>query len=213
MRSIKNLPVSLRPREKLLKSGPTLLSIEELLSVILITGTRNFSVTQIAKKINLAFRKSKTLNRDELIKMGLGKSKTSQILASLELGKRISGLSKVRLTTAAEIVTLFRETIKDHQESLVCFYLGVQGELLRKEVVAVGVSNRANVAPIDIFYLIKELPVYGVVLVHNHPSGILEPSEMDIRFTKRIKVAGEILGIKLLDHLIVTSDGWKRMKI
>ena len=99
------------------------------------------------------------------------------------------------------------------KESVLCFYLNARGELLKKELIAVGMLNRASLLPREIFSLIKELPVAAIILVHNHPSGNLSPSKEDILFTKRVKTAADILGIQLLDHLIVSKNGWKKIPI
>lgn len=212
MRRIKSLPLSLRPREKILKLGAEALILEELISVILITGNKKSSVSQIASEIIKSYKKTKYLSKDSLVKLGIGPSKAAQILASLELSRRINTPEKVvSLTSPEQVFIQSLELIHKDKESLICFYLNARGELLKKELIAVGSLNRVNLLPREIFSLIKELPVSSIILVHNHPSGNLEPSNDDILFTKRVKVAGDILGIKLLDHLIITDNDWRKI--
>ncbi len=213
MRKIHNLPISLRPREKLLQRGVEALTSEELFAVILVTGAKKQSVSQLASRISKLFSKSHDLTRTSLGAIGLGPAKIAQVLAAIELGKRLSKKDVVLLTSPDQIFAHSQEIIQKEKESLLCFYLNARGELLKKEVVAVGSLNRASILPREIFIPIKELPVSDIILVHNHPSGSLEPSKNDLLFTKRVKRAGEILGVTLLDHLIVTPAGWKRIRL
>ena len=102
-----------------------------------------------------------------------------------------------------------QDILHDQKETLICFYLNARGEVLIRETIVVGNLNTVRVLPVDLFHVIKQLPVSSIILVHNHPSGILVPPREDILFTKRIQKAAEILGITLLDHLIITRSGWK----
>ncbi|HCM37472.1 MAG: repair protein RadC protein [Candidatus Gottesmanbacteria bacterium GW2011_GWB1_43_11] len=214
MRRIKSLPLSLRPREKLLKSGTAALTTEELISTILVTGTRNQDVGKIASQIAARLRKQQPITKETLLVLGIGPAKTAQVLAVLELDKRLDKENKVlKITKAEHVYTLAQDIISATKESLLCFYLNARGELLKKETVAVGSLNRVNLLPREIFSVIKDMPVASIILVHNHPSGDLEPSRNDLLFTKRVKQAGDILGVNLLDHLIVSLAGWKRIKI
>lgn len=211
MRKIKSIPLSLRPRERILKYGADALKTDELIAAILITGNRNFSVSQISGKLAKLLLE-KNIDKDSIKLLGLGPSKTAQILALVELGKRLNGSKNVVLTSPEQIFVHCHDIIKQEKESLVCFYINGRGEMVKKEVIAVGTLNRVNLLPKEIFSLIKELPVSAIILAHNHPSGVLEPSKEDILFTKRVKIASDILGIKLLDHLIVSAGGWKKIK-
>lgn len=204
--------MSLRPREKLLKRGAQSLSTEELIAVILNTGTKTQTVAQLAGQVAKRVGKRDEISKEALLKMGLGSYKTAQILAALELAKRTSSAEALKLTSAAQVYANSYEIITQDKESVLCFYLNARGELLKKETIAVGSLNRASLLPREIFSLVKELPVAAIILVHNHPSGDLSPSKEDILFTKRVKAAGDILGIQLLDHLIVSKSGWKKIE-
>ena len=210
MRKIKSLPVNLRPRERLIKYGPEVLNFEELLAVILITGNKLLPLSQITAKISTLIQKNNN-PKDELLKLKIGQSKTAQILATLEIGKRLFNQNIIILNSDKQIFALSYEIINQEKESVLCFYLNGRGELLQKELIAVGSLNKANLLPRDIFSLIKNLPITSIILVHNHPSGNLEPSKDDLFFTKRIKLAGDLIGIKLLNHYIISQNGWNKI--
>lgn len=209
MKRIKSLPTTLRPREKLLKQGSKALTVEELYAVVLTTGTRNQPVSILAAK--LAKLSGKEYSVDALRHVGLGPSKIAQVLAAIELGKRLIPEQATPLSSAEMVYAHSLEITQLEKEVLLCFYLNGRGELVKKETVAVGSLNRAHVSPSDIFGAIKYDPIASIILVHNHPSGNLDASDADVLFTKRIQKAGEILGITLLDHLIVGKSGWKQI--
>lgn len=221
VKRIKSIPRELRPREKLLKLGVEALTLAELIAVILTTGTRSQSVLALSTQISkIILDKKKRNNRrdklgvtkEDLQKIGIGPHKISQVLAAQEISARISLKEEVKITSPEAVYASSLEIINNEKESLLCFYINARGELLKKEIVAVGSLNKASVLPREIFVYMRELPVASIILVHNHPSGNLEPSIDDILFTKRVKKAGDILGVALLDHLIVTNSGWKKIR-
>ena len=212
MKKIKSLPPSLQPREKILKRGPTSLTTDELIAVILNTGTNGTPIHTIARKLSKLITKSRDVTKATLMDLGLGPFKTAQVLAVLELMKRVQPPSTLTLKSAEHVYANCYDIAGQDKESVVCFYLNARGELLKKEVIAVGTLNRANLLPREIFSLVKELPVASIILAHNHPSGDVTPSEDDIQFTKRVRAAGDILGVKLLDHLVVGKGGWRRIE-
>lgn len=211
VKKIQSLPLSLRPREKILKRGPQSLRLEELIAVILNTGTKVQSVSAMATQIARLMEKFPNISKVNIASLELGDYKTAQILAVLELAKRLRNPQVLTFTSAAQVYANSYEIVDKEKEYVLCFYLNARGELLKKEIIAVGSLNRASLLPREIFSLVKELPVAAIILVHNHPSGNLSPSKEDILFTKRVKAAADILGIQLLDHLIVTKQGWKKI--
>jgi DNA repair protein RadC len=213
VRKITSLPISLRPREKLLKRGVSILSIEELVAVVLNTGTKTQTVSKLSGQVARLIRKRSTITKEALMSLGLGQYKVAQILAALELARRANPPESIKLTSASQVFANSYEIIGQDKETVLCFYLNARGELLKKEIIAVGTLNRASLLPREIFSLVKELPVAAIILVHNHPSGNLEPSKEDILFTKRVKASADILGIQLLDHLIVSKGGWRKIPI
>lgn len=212
MKRIKSLPPSLQPREKILKRGPASLTTDELIAVVLNTGTNGTPVSTIARKLTKVITKSHELTKATLLELGLGPFKTAQVLAVLELVKRIHPPDTLTLKSPEHVYANCFDIAQQEKESIICFYLNARGELLKREIIAVGTLNRANLLPREIFSLVKELPVASIILAHNHPSGDLTPSDDDILFTKRVQAAGEILGVKLLDHLVVGKGGWRRIK-
>ncbi len=221
MKKIKSIPRELRPRERLLKSGVEGLTLHELIAVILTTGTRTQSVMKLASQIEKVIKQKRNKNFDgdsyritknDLDVTGMGPHKISQMLAAQEFGARLLEKNNVPLTSPEIVYANSQEIINSNKESLLCFFLNARGELLLKEIMAVGALNKVSVLPREIYSHVRSLPVASIILVHNHPSGNLEPSMDDILFTKRMKKAGEILGVTLLDHIIVSRTGWGRVK-
>lgn len=213
MKKIKSLPPSLQPREKILKRGAASLTTDELIAVILNTGMSGTPVSTIARKLSKLISSSRDVTKTTLMDYGLGPFKTAQILAVLELAKRSHPSAALTLKSPEHVYANCYDIAVQDKESIICFYLNARGELLKREIIAVGTLNRANLLPREIFSLVKELPVASIILAHNHPSGDLTPSDEDILFTKRVQAAGDILGVKLLDHLVVGKGGWRRIEI
>lgn len=212
MRKIHTLPPSLRPREKILKRGPASLTLTELIALILTTGTREYSVSTLATKIVSLIESKKPLTKESLASLGLGPAKTAQILAIIEIAARLQPGAVTTLITPAQVYAHSYEILDQEKEYLICFYLNARGELVKKEMLAVGALNTVRLLPREIFSHIKEHPIASIILVHNHPSGSLEPSSEDVMFTRRVQAAADILGVSLLDHLIVTKTGWQKIK-
>jgi DNA repair protein RadC len=222
MKKMKSIPKDLRPRERLLQSGAEGLTLDELIAVILTTGSRSESVLNISRRIAKVVKQKRNKNYEgeshkitkaDLISIGIGPHKASQVLAAQEFGIRCLEKNSVLLTSPEVVFANSQEIVNSDKESLLCFFLNARGELLLKEVMAVGALNKVSVLPREIYSRVRNLPVASIILVHNHPSGNLDPSTDDILFTKRMKKAGEILGVTLLDHLIVTQGGWSRIKM
>jgi DNA repair protein RadC len=211
MKTIASLPPSLRPREKLLKFGAATLTIEELLSVILLTGSKSKPVSQLANAAATILKHKKSDTHNQLQSM-LGASKAAQVVAAIELSGRLA-TKPITISSPQQIYLQSQDIAKSDKESLLCFFLNASGEILKRELVALGSVNQAGLLPRELYCHIKELPVASLILVHNHPSGNLDPSPADIAFTKRMQLAGDILGVKLQDHLIIGPSGWKRIPL
>lgn len=208
---IKDLPIDERPREKMLKCGPSVLSISELLAVILNTGTRKESVMEICRRVmkdygegNIMSQKNPaTLASD----MDIPIVKASQIVACAELGRRFFqkndfGAPVVR--TAREIFDYVKDMRGLSKEHLRGIYLNAHYKVIHDEVISIGTVDTNLVHPREVFKPAIEYSAAAVILVHNHPSGDAEPSENDILVTEKLVKAGKILGIDLIDHIIVT---------
>ncbi len=201
-----------QPREKILKLGPSALSTDELIAVIINTGSRGTTVQTLARRVARLLKGKDSVTLEDLMKLGLGRFKSAQILAAFELAHRVEPNTIRTVTKPEQVYALSQEIIRDDRESILCLYLNARGELLLREVLAIGSLNRANLLPREIFVHIKDLPVASIILAHNHPSGDLTPSHDDILFTRRVKKSAEIIGITLLDHLVVGREGWKRVE-
>jgi len=211
-KKIKELPQDLLPREKALKNGISSLSNSELLAISLGTGTKGLNVIGLADLVIKKFglKELKNLTLEDLTKIkGIGKSKALQILAIVELAKRINeDEEKLQLNSPREVYNLVKDLKNSPQEKMVCLYTNTLNELLHRETVAIGNLNVINISPRDVFfYAIKE-NAYGIILVHNHPNGQAKPSKEDINFTNTVKDLALKLGFELLDHIIIAKDGY-----
>lgn len=211
MRRIRSIPFSFRPREKLQKSGPASLSLTELLCVILSSGKKATPVNIIATRVARLIEDGKVITIEKLRTIGIGPAKATQIVAAIELAHRLGKTQRKSFTKPDHIYAQCYDIVREDKETILCFYFNARGDLLKREKLAVGGLNKAHLLPREIFHLVKDLPVASIVLAHNHPSGVADPSAEDVLFTKRVKAAGDILGVKLLDHLVVTKEGWKQI--
>ena len=216
MGKIKDLPKILRPREKLQRYGPSKLSNSELLAIILRTGKKGENVVEMAEKILRKFGKESlpNINFDDLKKYpGLGVTKTCEILACFELGKRfLKGKKSVLILSPKEVWEELKDIRDNKKEHFVVFYLDSRNQEIKREVILVGLLNANLVHPREVFEPAIRNLTAQIIVAHNHPSGDLEPSEEDLIITKRLVEAGKILGIEVLDHVIVSKEGFLSFK-
>lgn len=213
---MKEIPTLERPRERLINYGVESLSNQELLSILLKTGSKEQSVQEVAVNLlnvlgNLSSWPEVTLEQIASIK-GIGIVKATSILACLELGKRIyltPKEEKIKLATPEEI---FKNSsylfYGKKQEYFYCFYFNNKQELIERKLLFMGTIDKSIVHPREIF---KEAYLVGaskIACLHNHPSGNLEPSTQDIRLTNSLKEIGNIQGIPLIDHIIVSDTAF-----
>ena len=213
---IKDLPKIERPREKLIHYGASRLANSELLAILLRSGKKGENVVDLANKI---LKKYKAENLPELTYQelkdfsGLGPAKACEIVACFELGKRLLKDKKVQLYLNPEEVWKELKDIRDNKkEHFIIFYLDTRNQEIKREIISIGSLNGSLVHPREVFEpAIKHLAAQ-VILAHNHPSGSLEPSEDDLQVNKRLVEAGKILGIEVIDHIIVTKNGYLSFK-
>lgn len=215
---ITDLPVSSRPREKLLNNGGENVTTAELLAILINTGTIEHNALNIGETILKKFPENKlaqiSLTQLKLMP-GVGDTKATRILAAVELGHRLFSplpLNKIYIRSTKDTLHAVREYTNKKQEYLICLYINSRNELIQKEVIGVGTLNALQIEPREVFRPAFTTPCAGLILVHNHPSGDPKPSNADIMFTKRIQEAGKILGIQLLDHLVITTDSYYSFK-
>ncbi|MDW8055387.1 MAG: DNA repair protein RadC [Elusimicrobiota bacterium] len=204
------------PREKLLKyNQPDKLKNEELLALILRTGTKNYDVLTLAKKLLQHYNKELPyISVNELKNfLNIGKVRACSIVAAFELGKRFLREKKTYLyLTPKDVYERLSEYKTAKKEHFFVFYLDTKNQEIRCDLITVGILNASLVHPREVFEpAIKHLAAQ-IIVAHNHPSGNLEPSQEDIELTKRLVKAGEILGIEVLDHVIISKDGYYSFK-
>lgn len=218
-RSPLELPRSLRPREKLLARGPRALSHGELLSVVLGTGNRNETVSRIADRLvrRHGIQGLAALDpRGWKAERGVGHAAAARLCAVFELGRRAWGRDadeeRPRIAKPREVAELVRDLARAKKEHLVGLYLDAQNGLLSRETISVGSLNTTRTHPREILYPAITHLALGFILVHNHPSGCLDPSEEDVEFTHAVRRAGELMGIELYDHVIVARGGYTSLR-
>lgn len=210
---IRELPAGERPRERLEKYGAEALSATELLAILLRTGTDGESVLEVAEAI-LREAKDPAGLRDKTVAelaafRGVGKAKAVTLLAALELGKRALADSRQcpRITSAVEVFRLLKDDLSDlKQEVLVALYLDLKGRLIARRQLFVGGLNQSLVHPREIFKYAVKYSAHSVILAHNHPSGDPEPSKQDLEVTSVLEAAGELLQIRVMDHVVIGKD-------
>lgn len=211
---MRELPAYEKPREKYKKNGFQRLSDADLLSILLRTGTKDFSVRDLASQIlkeigGIEELKNTSLERLSKIK-GVGEVKAITLLTSIELGKRVletkeSKLSKI--LTANDLYRIFAPRMRlFNQEHFIAVFLNSKNEMIASKTIFIGTSNRSLVHPRDIFREAIKYSAVKMMVLHNHPSGDVTPSEEDKNFTKRLIEAGELMQIPLIDHLIIGKN-------
>ncbi|MGP1593657.1 MAG: RadC family protein [Treponema sp.] len=196
-------------RERLLEYGAAKLTDTELLAVLLRTGTAQKPVTKLAEDIihHIDARKKTSIETTLHAIHGIGNAKMATILAAFELGRRYYGVSNEKISHPHDIVPFLRHYAGRKQEQFICSSLNGAHEILAIRVVSVGTLTHTLVHPREVFADVLEDRAAAVILAHNHPSGTLEPSIEDLNLTRRLTQAGELLGIKVLDHIILAPNG------
>ena len=213
---IKDIIKSERPRERLLEVGEKSLSNEELLSIILKTGTKNISVKDLSRKIlnvikDISNLKDMTYNK--LIKIkGIGTVKAIEILASLELGRRVyykNVKQKVKLNNTTLVFEQFKNLfINETQENFYALYLNTKTELISYKLLFKGTINTSVVHPREIFKYAFLESASSIIVIHNHPSNNTTPSKEDIELTNKLFEIGNIMAIPVIDHIIIGIDNY-----
>ena len=207
---------SLLPRERLTKEGVEALSNQELLAILLRTGTRQASVFEIAQKVlnnlsSLTDLKRMTLQELQSLS-GIGRVKAIELQAMIELGHRIHRHETIEMESilsSQKLAKKMQQELGDKkQEHLVALYLNTQNQIIHQQTIFIGPPTRSIAEPREILhYAIKHMAT-SLILVHNHPSGAVAPSRNDDQVTKLVKEACELMGIVLLDHLIVSHSSY-----
>jgi DNA repair protein RadC len=213
------LPKSQRPREKLIEFGAENLKDHELLAILLRTGLVNKNALELGQDVLKRFKLEQLsgLNLESLTGIkGIDKGKACSILAAIELTKR--SLHKIQprgpiIASPEDVLAQLKDFPKYQKEHFAALYLNARNELVSLEVISVGILNASLVHAREVFEPALRCLAAYVILAHNHPSGDLEPSQEDIRLTKQLIEAGKIMGIEVLDHLIISREGKRSMKL
>jgi len=210
MKTIKDMPEHSRPREKLCEKGVAALTDEELVAAILGMGTKGMDVRTIAKAVAGLIREHKTgLTLDHLQAVpGVGLAKAAQILSAFELARRHLLKDTVKITGAKDVLAQMADIIGKQQEHFVCLSLNGANELIAKRIVTIGLLDQSPVHPREVFADVIADRAAAVIFAHNHPSGDLKPSDTDIATHRQLTEAAKILGIRVLDHVIVSRKGF-----
>jgi len=215
MAKIKDLPKHKRPREKLIEKGVENLRDNELMAVLLRTGIKGKNVLKVSEEILKKFPKKKLLALDfEKLSgiKGIGEGKACLLLAAFELTKRaleVEDNNLPAINNAKDAVAQLQELRTAKKEHFVVLYLNARNQLIHKETISIGTLNASLVHPREVFYPAIENLAASIIVAHNHPSGDMEESEDDIKLTKRLADAGQLMGIELIDSLIVTKQNFK----
>jgi DNA repair protein RadC len=215
--SIKQWAKDDRPREKLLMKGPETLSDSELLAILIVNGTRQKSALDLAKDV-LQLGKNNLpelgkLTVKELMKIkGIGEAKAIAIVAAMELGRRRQALAsreKSIITSSSDVASYLQTLLKDHRrEVFAVLFLNRANKINHFEIISEGGMTGTVADPRIILKKALEEDAVSLILCHNHPSGSLKPSRADEELTLKIKEAAKYFDIKVLDHLIVSEDGY-----
>ena len=210
MKRIKDLPEFSRPREKLKERGAKALSDAELIAAILGSGGKGLDVMLLSSRVAKAISGKKgDLSLEELTKIeGIGLAKASQILAGFELARRHIVVETVKITEAKDVLPLIDWISNKQQEYFVCISLNGANEVIENRTVTVGLLDRSQVHPREVFADVITDRAASAIFAHNHPSGALEPSNSDLKIQEQLTEAGKILGIKVLDHIIISKKGY-----
>lgn len=209
---IKELPKEERPRERLINYGASSLSNEELLAILIKSGSKKMSAKEIAQKLLSKYDNIQEFDQityEQLIRSsGIGDSKACAILAAIELGNRLNQsiptLEKMKLTSAQIVFEYYQHSLsRRRQEHFYCIYVDNQKRFLKEKLLFVGTLNHSLVHPREIFKEAYLIDATGIICVHNHPSGVVTPSREDMMLTERLKEIGLLLGIPILDHIII----------
>ncbi|MBD3107836.1 DNA repair protein RadC [Bacillus sp. AGMB 02131] len=217
---IRDFPLSERPRERFLREGARGLTNQELIALLLRTGTKNESVLQLAERLIIKFdglRLLKDASVEEITSInGIGEAKAIQLLTAVELGRRVHNLittDRYVIRSPEDCANFLMEEMRFlSQEHFVCVYLNTKNQVLHKQTVFIGSLNSSIVHPREVFKEAFRRSAASIICAHNHPSGDPTPSKEDIDVTKRLIECGRLIGIDILDHLIIGEKKYVSLK-
>lgn len=214
---IKEIPKNERPRERLIKYGASSLSNEDLLAILLKTGTKDKSAKDLANNLLIKLGSIKSLedmNYHSLSKIkGIGEAKACTILTALELGRRINEdvntLQNIQINSSEVVYKYFNNLFRHKkQEYFYAVYLDNKKKVIDSKLLFIGTLNYSIVHPREVFKEALMFSASSIICIHNHPSGNIEPSRDDIELTSRLVSVGKMMGIPIVDHLIIGCNNY-----
>jgi DNA repair protein RadC len=217
---IRDFPQDERPRERFIQNGPESLSNHELIAILLRTGTKDESVLQLSNRLLTSFEGLRLLKAATLEEMteikGIGQAKAIQVLAAVEIGRRIANLNyndRYVIRSPEDGANYVMNDMRFlSQEHFVCLYLNTKNQVLHKQTIFIGSLNASIVHPREVFREALKRSAASIICLHNHPSGDPAPSREDIEVTKRLVECGKMIGIDVLDHLIIGENKFVSLK-
>ena len=210
MKKVSDLPQAERPREKLRDKGAAALSDLELLTILLSSGSKGHEVITVADRLLKVL--DQTDSRPGLEELenieGMGPAKAGLVLAALEFASRRIRPEGLKISFPPDVLPLIRHFADRKQEHFLCVSLNGANEVIQTRVVSVGLVNKTQVHPREVFADPITDRAMAVIVAHNHPFGDLAPSNGDLEVTRQLKTAGELLGIRVLDHIIFNQKGY-----
>jgi DNA repair protein RadC len=209
-KTIGQIPVHDRPREKLLVQGAAALSDQELMAVLLGKGTAQVDVmTLAAKLVRVMDEKGLQVRPDDLTGLdGVGEAKAALILAAMEFARRRIKPEGMKIETPADVLPLIRQYADRKQEHFLGITINGANEVQNMRVISIGLIDRSPVHPREVFADAVAERASGIIVAHNHPAGGVAPSDADVSITKQLREAGRVVGIELLDHIIFNRAGY-----
>lgn len=214
---IKQIALEQRPRERAKEKGIESLGDAELVAILLEHGTKGESVVDLSNRLISTFgiQKLNSLSLRELMNIkGIKLAKASKLLAAFELSKRIKSgkLSGKSIKRPSDIASYYIQKLKDlKKEHFIAVFLDSRNKIINDEIISIGTLNSSLIHPREVFKEAIRNSANSIILVHNHPSGDVQPSDEDIRVNKILVETGELVGIKVLDHLVVGNKRWKSL--
>ncbi len=215
---VRGVPAIDQPREKLIKSGIEKLSNRDIIALLLRSGVKDKNVLKLSAEILKKFTLNdlSRVNLDDLVSIpGIGTTRAASILAAFELNKRLSLEKKnmsPMLDTAEKVYNYTADLHNSRREKFLAIYLNSKLKVIKRCYISVGSVSASIVHPREVFKPAMEYNASSIIIVHNHPSGDITPSDDDAVITEKLISSGEIIGIPLLDHVIVTESGYYSFK-
>ncbi|WP_435390826.1 RadC family protein [Jeotgalibacillus haloalkalitolerans] len=209
-----------KPRERFINQGPQSLSNQELIAILLRTGSKEESVINLANKLLQEFnglRSLKEASFDEMTSIkGIGHAKAVQVLAAVEVGRRIANITfedRFTIRSPEDGATFLMNEMRFlTQEHFVALYLNTKNQIIHQQTIFIGSLNSSIVHPREVFKEAFKRSAASIICAHNHPSGDPSPSKEDIDVTRRLVECGKMIGIEVLDHLIIGEKKYVSLK-